>query len=85
MYTLVLDARARSDMQRLHSTIQVRILEKLERLCANCDNQPHKALKGKYRGKFSLTVARDYRIVYSFNTRIREVIVHQIGHRSKVY
>ena len=85
MYTLELDSRAQSDMQRLHSTIQARILEKLERLYENCDNHPHKALKGRFRGKYSLTVAKDYRIVYSFNTRIRVVSVHQIGHRSKVY
>lgn len=85
MYTLALDSRARSDMRRFHPTVHARILEKLERLCTNCDNQPHKALKGKYRGKFSLTVAKDYRIVYSFDTRIRKVTVHQIGHRSKVY
>ena len=85
MYTLALDSRAESDMQRFHPTIRARILEKLERLCENCDNQPHKALKGRFRGKFSLTVAKDYRIVYSFNRQIRVVSVHQIGHRSKVY
>lgn len=85
MYTLVLDARVKSDMQRFHPTVKALILEKLERLCENCDNQSHKALKGKYRGKFSLTVAKDYRIIYSFNRRVREVTVHQIGHRSKVY
>jgi mRNA interferase RelE/StbE len=85
MYTLVLDARVQSDMRRLPSTIHARILEKLERLCENCDNHPHKALKGKYRGKFTLTVARDYRIVYSFDARNRKVSVHKIGHRSSVY
>ena len=85
MYTLVLDTRAQSDMQRFHPTIRSQILEKLDRLCENCDNQPHKALKGKYRGKFSLTVAKDYRIIYSFNRHIREVTVHQMGHRSRVY
>ena len=85
MYALDLDSRAQRDMQRFHPNVRARILEKLEQLCENCDNQPHKALKGKFRGKFSLTVAKDYRIVYSFNRRIRVVSVHQIGHRSKVY
>ncbi len=85
MYTLELDSRVQSDMQRFHPNVRARIFEKLGQLCANCDNQPHKALKGKFRGKFSLTVAKDYRIVYSFNRRIRVVSVHQIGHRSKVY
>ena len=85
MYTLVLDARVRSDMRRLPPTIHARIFEKLERLCENCDNHPHKALKGKYSGRFSLTVAKDYRIIYSFDARIREISVHKIGHRSSVY
>ena len=85
MYTLELDTRAESDMQRFHPTVRARIFEKLEQLCENCDNQPHKALKGRFRGKFSLTVAKDYRIIYSFNRRVRVVSVHQIGHRSKVY
>ena len=85
MYTLELDTRAQSDMQRFHPTVRARILEKLEQLCENCDNQPHKALKGRFRGKFSLTVAKDYRIIYSFNRRNRVVSVHQMGHRSKVY
>lgn len=85
MYTLELDKRADSEMGRLHPIIRAQILEKLERLCAHCDNHPHKALKGKYRGKFSLTVAKDYRIIYSFNTRIRKVSVHNVGHRSSVY
>ena len=57
MYTLELDSRAQSDMQRFHPTVKAQIFEKLERLCENCENQPHKALKGKYRGKFSLTDA----------------------------
>lgn len=85
MYTSELDPRAQAEMRRLHPTIRAQILEKLERLCVHCDNYPHKALKGKYRGQFSLTVAKDYRIIYSFNARIRKVSVHNIGHRSRVY
>ena len=43
------------------------------------------ALKGEHRGKFSLSVAKDYRILYTFDRRFREIIVHRVGHRSKVY
>jgi mRNA-degrading endonuclease RelE of RelBE toxin-antitoxin system len=72
-------------MQRLHPTIRARVLEKLEKLCTNFDSHPHKALKGVHRGKFSLTVAKNYRIPYSSNTNTQEVFVHEVGHRSSVY
>ena len=85
MYTLVLRSRARSDMRRLHPTIRARVLEKLEKLCENWDEHPKKALKGIHRGKFSLTVAKDYRVLYSFNASTEEVFVHEVGHRSSVY
>ncbi len=85
MYTLVLRSRAQSDMRRLHPTIRARVLEKLENLCENWDEHPKKALKGIHRGKFSLTVAKDYRVLYSFNARTEEVFVHEVGHRSGVY
>lgn len=42
-------------------------------------------LKGIKKGKFSLKIAKHYRIIYAFNKSIREVTVHQIGHRSNVY
>jgi mRNA-degrading endonuclease RelE of RelBE toxin-antitoxin system len=85
MYTLTLKSRARSDIRRLHPTIRARVLEKLEKLCANWDEHPKKALKGIHRGKFSLTVAKDYRVLYSFKASTQEVFVHEVGHRSDVY
>ena len=85
MYTLVLRSRARSDIRRLHPTIRARVLEKLEKLCANWDEHPKKALKGIHSGKFSLTVAKHYRVLYSFNANTQEVFVHEVGHRSNVY
>ena len=85
MYTLVTDPRAESDLARLPSTIAQRVRGRLERLRENPDNEHHKALKGKHRGKFSLKVAKHYRIIYSLDRRTKEVTVHQIGHRSKVY
>ena len=84
MYTLVLDSRAESDLQRLHPSITRSIHRKLAWLCENCDNRRHKALKGRHKGKFALKM-NDYRILYSFDRRVREITVHQVGHRSKVY
>ena len=84
MYTLVLDSRAESDLQRLHPSVARSIQRKIAWLCENCNNHRHKALKGKHKGKFTLKM-NDYRVLYSFDMRVREITVHQVGHRSKVY
>ena len=85
MYTLIIKPRAESDLRRLSQPIYMRIFNKLERLCEICDDYPHKALKGRHRGKFSLSVAKDYRILYTFDRHIREIVVHRIEHRSSIY
>ena len=85
MYTLTMDSRAESDLARLSPTIARLVRRRLERLCQNLDNEHHKALKGKHKGRFSLKIAKHYRIIYSFDKNIREVTVHQIGHRSRIY
>ena len=85
MYTLTIKPRAESDLGRLSTPIRLLVLNKLERLCEICDDYPHKALKGDHRGKFSLSVAKDYRVIYTFDRRIREIVVHRVGHRSRIY
>lgn len=84
MYTLTMDSRAESDLARLSPTIR-RVRRRLERLCKDPDTEHHKALKGKHKGKFSLRIAKHYPVIYSLDRRTKEVVVHQIGHRSKVY
>ena len=85
MYTLTIKPRAESDLQRLSAPIYSFVFNKLQRLCQICDDYPHKALKGEHRGKFSLSVAKDYRVLYTFDRRIREIVVHRVGHRSRIY
>lgn len=84
MYTLTLEPGAQSDLRRLDAAIRARIFTKLNRLCVNCDNHPHTALKGRHSGKFSLKNGA-YRALYTFDRRTREIIVHEVGHRSKIY
>jgi mRNA interferase RelE/StbE len=85
VYTLQLSRRARRDLRRLDAAIRSRVRVELDKLRENCETRQHKALKGIHGGKFSLTVAQHYRILYTFNKRDREIIVHRIGHRSSVY
>ncbi len=73
------------DLRRLHPTIRMRIRNKLVQLQETCDDRPHKALKGIHRGKFSLRVAKHYRILYTFNRQTKEITISRIGHRSKIY
>ena len=85
MYTLEIDPNARADLQRLDAAIHTRVRTKLERLRETCDSHPHKRLKGKHSNKFSLTVARHYRILYTFDRRTRTIVVYRVGHRRNVY
>ena len=85
MYALTMDSRAESDLARLSATIARRVRRRLERLCEDPDAEYHKALKGKHKGKFSLKIAKHYRVIYSLDRNTKEVAVHQIGHRSRVY
>lgn len=84
MYTLEIRPRGKAGLRRLDARIRERILNKLERFCQHCDTWPHKALKRGDRGTFSLPMNHD-RAIYSFNTPARTVIVHRVGHRSRVY
>ena len=85
MYTLKMSAGARADLRRLDPTIRTRVRNTLLQLQETCDDRPHKALQGKHKGKFTLRVAKHYRIIYTFNRQTREISVSRIGHRSKVY
>ncbi len=85
MYTLEISAGATTDLRRLDPTIRARVHNTLVQLQETCDDRPHKALQGRHRGKFSLRVAKHYRIVYTFNKQTREISISRIGHRSKIY
>ena len=85
MYTLEISANARADLRRLDPTIRSRVQSTLLQLQETCEDRPHRALRGRHRGKFSLRVAKHYRIIYTFNRQTREISVSRIGHRSRVY
>lgn len=85
MYELRLTSNARRDLRRLSANIQAQVLSKLERLCDICETYPHRALKGRYRGQFSLRVADIYRIIYTFDRQTQTIEVSRIRHRSVAY
>ncbi|MDE0011809.1 MAG: type II toxin-antitoxin system RelE/ParE family toxin [Candidatus Poribacteria bacterium] len=85
MYTVEISGDAKADLRRLDPMIRARVRSTLLRLQETCEDRPHKALRGRHRGKFSLRVAKHYRIIYTFNRQTKVISVSRIGHRSKVY
>jgi mRNA interferase RelE/StbE len=71
-------------LEELTSTIQERILRKVRWLSENFDNLIPQALSADLSGLFKLRVG-DYRIIYSFDPKIRVLTIHQVGHRRDVY
>ena len=84
MYELILTSNAKRDMRRLDPKSQKQVLNKLERLCENCNEYPHKALKGNYKGQFKLPCGH-YRVLYTYDKQTATVEVSRIQHRSSVY
>ena len=84
MYELILTRNAERDLQRLDAKSQRQVLNKLEKLRENCEQYPHKALKGPYKGKFKLPCG-DYRAIYTYDKQTATVEVSRIRHRSSVY
>ena len=83
-YTVELDPDAQADLERLDATIREQALRKLKWLSENCDAASHKALKGRYRGEFSLK-SGNYRILYTYNRRTTTIKVSRIRHRLVAY
>ena len=69
--------------RRIDNDIVERIIQTIDRL----ERNPYlgKPLKGPLKGKYRLTVRRDYRVVYRIEEEQRLVVVEKVGHRSKVY
>ncbi len=84
MYELILTRNAEGDLRRLDAKIRKQVIRKLQRLCENCDEYAHKALKGKYSGQFKLP-SGDYRAIYTYDKQTETVTVSRIRHRSSVY
>ena len=82
-YEVVLKPSAEKELRVLPTQVRVRVLARLEDLRG--EPLPRLAVKlsggeGKYRVRVG-----DYRIIYGVDTRIRQITVHYIRHRSDVY
>jgi mRNA interferase RelE/StbE len=83
-YRVEFTSEAVDDLEKLTSTIQQRILNKIRWLSENLDDLTLQALSADLSGLFKLRVG-DYRIVYSFDTDNQWITIHKVGHRRDVY
>lgn len=84
MYALTLTSNAKRDLRRLDAKIRRQVRRKLERLRENCDEYPHEALRGNYKGKFKLP-SGNYRAIYTYDKQTKIIEVSRIRHRSSAY
>lgn len=83
-YTLRMTPGAKQDIRRLDRETATRIMEKLQEQARNATTIRHKALKGKWRGLYSLRIG-DYRAIYALRRDKRLLVVEVVGHRRDVY
>jgi len=81
-YSLVPTKEFLKSLEKLDRQTNQRIIRSIEDIAL----KPFlgKPLRGELQGIYSLRVG-EYRVLYSINTRKRELIVHVAKHRSKVY
>ncbi|MBW2108303.1 MAG: type II toxin-antitoxin system RelE/ParE family toxin [Deltaproteobacteria bacterium] len=84
MYNVEFTREAEADLIPLSKPIAQRILKKLRWLAENLDVITPEPLTGQWHGTFKLRIG-DYRVLYTFNKTQQKIIVHLVGHRSKIY
>lgn len=75
---------AQRDLLRLDPQVRRRILKKLVWFRDNFDTLVPEPLTGGLAGFFRLRVG-DYRVIYDIERTRPTLVVHQVGHRRKIY
>ncbi|HIE55641.1 MAG TPA: type II toxin-antitoxin system RelE/ParE family toxin [Chromatiaceae bacterium] len=84
-FRIVLTEEAQSDIRKLETRLQNRILDKLEWIGANATLLRHQSLQGdKWKNTCKYRIG-DYRIIYRLNHQDRVLTVLKVGHRRDVY
>lgn len=84
MYNVQLLDEAVDELARLDKPIARRITRKIKWLAENIENIQPDGLMGELAGLYKLRVG-SYRIIYEILESENLIIVHAIGHRSKIY
>jgi mRNA-degrading endonuclease RelE of RelBE toxin-antitoxin system len=87
MFTVVLLPDAESSFKRLDTSLQKRIVQKIDWFAENADtiiHHPLKSLPDDLRGLCRIR-AGDYRIIYWIYYETKQIKIYEIEHRSKDY
>ena len=84
MYRIAFVPSVERDLRQLDKPIRLRVLNKLRWLAENLESLSPEPLTGQWQGMYKLR-AGDYQMIYTLDPSRETLIVHAIGHRSKVY
>lgn len=76
--------RAKHDLAATARPIAQRVAGRLRWLVTNADAIQHRGLRGDVAGYCKLRVG-DWRVIYELVTDERLILVHAVGHRSRIY
>lgn len=83
-YRVTWEKNAVDKLDTLDTIVVRRILTRISWLAKNLDNIKPSALTGTLKGYFKLR-AGHYRIIYSVNSKEKEIIIEYLGHRRDIY
>ena len=84
MFTPRILKGASRELGGLDPAVARRIVERIRWLAENIEHIKPEPLKGDLAGLFKLREG-DYRVVYETLRKERLVVIHSVGHRSKIY
>ena len=84
MYDVQLLDKAIDELAQLDKPIAKRITKKIKWLIENIESIQPEGLTGDLTGLYKLRVG-SYRVIYEILEGEQLIIVHAIGHRSKIY
>jgi mRNA interferase RelE/StbE len=84
VYQVAFAPSVERDLKQLDRSVRLRVLSKLQWLAENLDSLSPESLAGQWQGMYKLRVG-DYRVIYALDPARETLVVHAVGHRSKVY
>lgn len=83
-YQITLLDPASRELARLDKPVGRRVVERLRWLATHADKIRPEGLTGELAGLCKLRIG-DYRVIYEVLSAERTIVIHAIGHRSRIY
>ena len=79
----MLSSQAKRELDRLHGDIHIRLISNIEHLAEN--PRPHGCLKIQGTVNEWRIRVGEYRVVYTIDDSVKEILICKVGHRRNVY